>query len=178
MLIIIIIIIISKSRSLTCLHHQSEAEAGPHLRPLPAQGRLCRHPAAGRGVPPVGHRLQNRKHNTTENHLYHPQHWCIHIRSEMYNNILKISTGYIYLCVLGRLIILKWIQISTDLLCLLKRCWRLFAAGPSPTYSEASQEDPCPIASSACRPSAPLTHLEEQNYIWYVLIQHQTCPNL
>lgn len=128
--------------------------------------------------PTSGSSPENRKHNTTENHLYHPQHWCIHIRSEMYNNILKISTGYIYLCVLGRLIILKWIQISTDLLCLLKRCWRLFAAGPSPTYSEASQEDPCPIASSACRPSAPLTHLEEQNYIWYVLIQHQTCPNL
>lgn len=57
-MLIIIIIIIRESRSLTCLHHQSEAEAGPHLRPLPAQGRLCRHPAAGRGVPPVGHRLK------------------------------------------------------------------------------------------------------------------------
>lgn len=62
--------------------------------------------------------------------------------------------------------ILEWevfIQTLTDLLCLLKRCWRLCTAGPSPTVSAASQEGPCPIVSSDRPLLAPLTHLNKRN---------------
>lgn len=55
-----------------------------------------------------------------------------------------------------------YIHITADLLCLLQRCWRLCSAGPSPTDSEASQEDPWPIASSAACPLAPLTPLKKK----------------
>lgn len=61
------------------------------------------------------------------------------------------------------------LDISTDLLCLLKRCWRLCSVGPSPTNSEAFQEGPSPNVSSACLPLAPLTHLEKQGYNTWIL---------